>query len=187
MYNYRVLSFLAFTSTFWSVSMTSATIAWVLVSAYLSPPSSPEPKKEEPEPNGHTNGHHANGTVKTEEEDSPIDVFSTESLSDSQRTFPSFGRQMPLRFPLREREIKRESESTERERGGGMEALAGQTGAGEADDEDEDEKDEGAGDGGRTRRSDSGIGTSMEEGAEERRRGVQRRSRLFGGGDGAED
>lgn len=167
MYHYRILAFLAFTSTFWSVSMTSATIAWLVISSYLHTEEAPPKKEEEAAANGHTNG-----TIKTESDHEPIDVFSTEDLSDSQRTFPSFARQMPLRFPLpgRNAEIKVEETPEEHiERTTMIEPLAG-----EADDEDEE---------GHARRTDSGLGTSLEEGGlEGRRREVQRRrSRLFGG------
>lgn len=36
MYRWRLLSFFAFTSLFWSVSMISSSIVWLLVSQYLS-------------------------------------------------------------------------------------------------------------------------------------------------------
>jgi seipin len=186
MYNYRILSFIIFTSTFWTVSMTSATLTWLVISWYFAP-TDPQPK-EEPAANGHANG----SAVKTESSEEPFDIFSTESLSNRQRTFPSIGRQMPLRFPLRGQgaEIKQESEPPEEEveKTTAIEPL---TAAGEADDEDEEEEEEEEEEEkeeeGPARRTDSGIGTSLDEGFEGRRREVQRRrSRLFGGGDGGE-
>ncbi len=173
MYNHRILSFLAFTTTFWSVSMTSTFLAWLALSAYFSSSSTDRrPIKHDQD----ATDSQANGTIKTEEEeeeeDEPFDAFSTEDLSDTQRTFPTLGRQMPLRFPGRASEgIKREeSQEEEIERTTGIQPLIG-----EADDEDEYLERRGG-------RTDSGLGTSLGEDVS-RKEGVQRRrSRLFGGG-----
>ncbi|EED19538.1 conserved hypothetical protein [Talaromyces stipitatus ATCC 10500] len=56
MYRWRFLSFFAFTSMFWSVSMASSSIAWLLFSQYLSSatPDDQRIKKEEPEDNNTT-------------------------------------------------------------------------------------------------------------------------------------
>lgn len=170
MYNHRILSFLAFTSTFWSVSMTSSLFAWLALSTYFSSSSDEQGRiKQDPD----SKDGQANGAIKAEEdEDESFDAFSTEDLSDTQRTFPTLGRQMPLRFPGRSSDgVKREeTEEEQTERTAGIQPLTG-----EADDEDEFVERRGG-------RTDSGLGTSLDDEAS-RREGVQRRrSRLFGGG-----
>jgi len=173
MYNHRVIAFLAFTSAFWTVSMLSMAIAWLVLSYSFSSPAKVKVEEETPSTNGHVKG-----TIKTEPSEEEVDILSTEGLSDSQRTFPSLGRQMPLRFPvhLRENHTKREEDPTEQiEMSTNIEPLAA-----EADDEDEDGELE------RGRRTDSGIGTSLDE--SDRRSLQRRRSRpdqsggLVGGG-----
>ena len=169
MYNHRVLSFLAFIAAFWSVSMTSTFLAWLVLSTYASSSTSEQGHiKHDPD----LTDSQANGAIKTEdEEDESFDAFSTEDLSDTQRTFPTLGRQMPLRFPGRSSDVKREETEDEAfEKSSGVQHLMG-----EADDEDDDPER-------RSGRTDSGLGTSLEEDGG-RSRGVQRRrNRLFGGG-----
>lgn len=113
--------------------------------------------------------------VKTEHKDysdEPFDPLSTEDLSDTSRTFPTLGRQMPLRYTGRHETVKRDDgdarvKEEEIERTTGIQPLIA-----EADDEDDE-------DFGETLGRDSGLGTSLEEGD---RRGVQRRRKaLFGG------
>lgn len=113
--------------------------------------------------------------VKTEHKDysdEPFDPLSTEDLSDTSRTFPTLGRQMPLRYTGRHETVKREDEDAkvkeeEIERTTGIQPLIA-----EADDEDDEDFGERLG-------RDSGLGTSLEEGDG---RGVQRRRKaLFGG------
>ncbi len=165
-YNHRILSFLAFTAAFWSVSIISTVVAWFIFSTYFSS-TDHNTIKREPDLDSFTNG-----TIKTEEdEDEAFDAFSTEDLSDTQRSFPTLGRQMPLRYPGRTSEVKREeSQEEEIERTTGIRSLMG-----EADDEDEFVEKRGG-------RTDSGLGTSLDEDGG-RREGIQRRrNRLFGGG-----
>lgn len=162
MYNHRVISFVAFTSVFWTMSTISMTTAWLILSYWFAKPM--EVKKEE---DTVVNNAHAKGPVKTEPSEEDIDPFSTEGLSDSQRSFPTIGRQMPLRFPVHTRDshIKREDDDMVEKvsRSTNVEPLAA-----EADDEDEEENALERG-----RRTDSGIGTSLDE--LERRNSVQRR------------
>lgn len=172
LHNHRVLSYLFFTTTFWFVSMTSSFLAWLVLSSYLSSSSSSSltpTKSEDRELDSKT-------AIKTEPEehsDEPFDPLSTEDLSDTLRTFPTLGRQMPLRYTGRHDAAKREDEEArvkeeEIERTTRIQPLIA-----EADDEDDD-------DFGETLGRDSGLGTSLEEGD---RRGVQRRRKaLFGGG-----
>lgn len=148
--------------------MTSSFLAWLVLSSFLS--SSPEPSKHE------TGDFDSKTGVKTEpsgDSDEAFDPLSTEDLSDTSRTFPTLGRQMPLRYTGRHDTTKREEEEArvkeeEIERTTGIPPLIA-----EADDEDDE-------DFGGSLGRDSGLGTSLEEGD---RRGVQRRRKaLFGGG-----
>lgn len=168
MYNHRILSFLAFTGTFWSVSMTSSFLAWLALSMYFSSSDGEERIKQDPD----GMDRQANGVVKTEEDDDEsFDAFSTEDLSDTQRTFPTLGRQMPLRFLGRDsEEVKREETEEEHlERTAGNQPLTG-----EADDEEDYVERRGG-------RTDSGLGTSLDEEASRKERVLRRRNRLFGG------
>ncbi|MCJ1253250.1 hypothetical protein MMC24_001061 [Lignoscripta atroalba] len=166
LYNYRVLSYLFFTTTFFTVSLTTTLLAYLILSSYIPTPSATT--KSEP-----------NHPIKTEPSASdtePFNPLSTSDLSDTSRTFPTLGRQMPLHFSSRHDGLKTEEEDRahikeeeEIERTTGIQPLVG-----EADDEDEEEDER---DGVSFR--DSGIGTSLEEG--DRRAGQRRRKALFSG------
>ena len=168
-YNHRILSYLFFTSTFWTCSMLSCLIAWFVLSTFFEEDKDTVTKKEEIEDE--------NETIKSEdEENEQFDPFSTEDLSDTSRSFPTLGRQMPLHFSGR-RDSRREQgaadEKVKREQDSVMASTSIQPLGAEADDE-EDEDELGV----RSWR-DSGIGTSLEEG--DRKSNVQRRRRsLFG-------
>jgi len=101
--------------------------------------------------------------VEGEETDEP-------DLSDTPRTFPTYGRQAPLRYVSK---VKDEGDSEEYV----MDETTIQPLAAEADDEDEDGVDFGGHRGGRT---DSGLGTSFSEGGE--RGGLSRRRSRGGKG-----
>lgn len=147
--------------------MTSSFLAWLVLSSYLSSsPMTTKPEDRELD---------SKVAVKTEHKDysdEPFDPLSTEDLSDTSRTFPTLGRQMPLRYTGRHETVKRDDgdarvKEEEIERTTGIQPLIA-----EADDEDDE-------DFGETLGRDSGLGTSLEEGD---RRGVQRRRKaLFGG------
>ena len=158
LYNHRVLSFLFFTTAFWSSSMISMALAWFAISTYLG--SSPSVKMES----------ETNGTIiKRERSDSDaFDPTSMEDLSDTSRIFPTLGRQVPLHFTGRkdvkkEQEIKREEDEV-------MRSTQLQPLAAEADDEDDDMSQETGG------FRDSGIGTGLDE---ERLANVQRRRKAL--------
>ncbi|KAA6410430.1 MAG: tubulin-tyrosine ligase [Lasallia pustulata] len=168
LYHHRILSYLIFTTAFWVVSMASSGLAWVVLSSYLSAALT-DPKSEDRD-------RDSTAAIKTEQSeysDEPLDPLSTEDLSDTSRTFPTLGRQMPLRYTGRHDAAKREEEEArvkeeEIERTTGIQPLMA-----EADDEDDE-------DFGGTLGRDSGLGTSLDEGD---RRGVERRRKaLFGGG-----
>ena len=169
-YNHRIFSYLFFTSTFWTCSVISSLLAWFVLGSFFSDAKEKQPKKEEIED--------SDKAIKSEEEyDDQFDPFSTEDLSDTSRSFPTLGRQMPLHFSSRggnlmkgeteeEAKIKREEDKV-------MASTNIQPLGAEADDED-DEDDRGV----RSWR-DSGIGTSLEE-TDRRINTPRRRRSLFG-------
>ncbi|MCJ1389146.1 hypothetical protein MMC18_002000 [Xylographa bjoerkii] len=170
LYNHRILSYLFFTTTFFTVSLTSTFLAYLLLSSYLSRPSSSVSKTD---PGAHIK---SDPSASDSEHFNPL---STSDLSDTSRTFPTLGRQMPLHFSSRTEAMQMEEEDPrvkkeevdEIERTTEIQPLVA-----EADDEDEEDDAEAFS------FRDSGIGTSLEEGD---RRGVQRRRKgLFGGGGG---
>lgn len=195
LYTHRILSFLVFTTCFYLVSLASTAIAWLAVSSLFGSNTDQvkteangkkQIKREDDEEPA------SNGNIKKEAEytysfdDSGLSVSN---LSDSATTFPSLGRQMPLRFPVQRpgegagsagpsrTEIKREPGVETAIEATAIEPLAGTTGPEAGDDEGEEEA---RGRGWADR--DSGIGTSMEsEGAKDSVL-QRRRSRLSGSG-----
>ena len=167
-YHHRILSYLFFTTTFWMGSMLSCAVAWVLISFCLSGSG------------GQKLGEKQEGTdgvkVKEEVEDeAKFDPTSMEDLSDTSRSFPTLGRQLPLHFSGRNNSTKHEDDAMEnvkREEDEVMESTGIQPLGAEADDEDDDEA--------VVSWRDSGVGSSLEDA--DRRRSVQkRRKALFGG------
>jgi len=170
LYNHRILSYLFFVSTFFTVSLTSTSLAYFLFSSHIfgssfptgikSDPSSPSTLKIKAEPGA--------GGLDPASESEPFNPLSTSDLSDTSRTFPTLGRQMPLHFTSRNGEQKVKTEVEEEPAPLGVQPLLG-----EADDEDEDddEKDFSF--------RDSGIGTSLEDAG----RGARRRRGGGGYGD----
>jgi len=167
-YHHRILSYLFFTTTFWMGSMLSCAIAWVVVSNFLSGSDGQKDGDKE----GGINGV----KVKKEVEDeAQFDPTSMEDLSDTSRSFPTLGRQLPLHFSGRKDTIKHEDDTAEnakQEEEGIMDSTSIQPLGAEADDEDDDEA--------VVSWRDSGVGTSLDDA--DRRRSVQkRRKALFGG------
>lgn len=165
LYHHRIFSFFFFTTAFWTSSMFSAGLAWLLFHNYLIPAAI----KSEPSRNGKR--------VKSEplSDSDPIDPFSTEDFSDTSRTFPTLGRQIPLHFTRadswfkkegtrREERVKLDQEIEPQAPNRSIQPLA----AIEADDE--DEMDAGAW------WRDSGIGTSLDDGD---RSGAYRQRRRY--------
>ena len=166
LYHHRILSFLFFTTTFWSSSMLSMALAWFAVSTYLGSSTTIKTESE------------SNGTViKRERSDSDaFDPTSMEDLSDTSRTFPTLSRQIPLHF-TRRTDVKKEEELNSEE-DEVMRSTVLQPLAAEADDEDEDMSQETSG------FRDSGIGTGLDD---ERLASVQRRRKALMDGRGYED
>jgi seipin len=192
LYNYRILSFAVFTSCFYMVSLTSTAIAWFVISSLFTSDSA-RAKEESNErkkiKRQEGDAHDSNGYIKEEaqsDHSSDETGLSVSNISDSATTFPTLGRQMPLRFPVprpsdsvaggasmasSRADVKREPDDEFLMEATTIEPLAATGPSEAADDEDEDEAR------GRDRgRLDSGIGTSMEsEGARDLALGLQRR------------
>ena len=156
LYHHRILSFLFFTTAFWGCSMMSMLVIWFILSSHLTEDST-STKKEEVL-------HDSN--VKRERSDSDtFDPTSLDDLSDTSRTFPTLGRQLPLHFTRLKKEEDQESKDEDIVQSTDILPLAA-----EADDEGEDAIDW----------RDSGIGTGRDE---ERMNSVQRRRKaLLGSG-----
>lgn len=156
--------------------MLSALVAWFFLSTYFSPTAiKPE----------------STGKPKPEPSDTELlDPLSTEDFSDTARSFPTLGRQMPpLQYPPpsrrasdqqqpasssikdeEARSIKKEEDEAQLKPSGISPAVEA-----EADDEDEDDEEMES-----AAWRDSGIGTGLDDA--DRNMGVHRRRRaLFGG------
>ena len=156
LYHHRILSFLFFTTTFWSSSILSMLLAWFLFSSYLVTHISTKPKSLS---DGSTR-------LKSEREDSEtFDQTSLDDISDTPRAFPTLGRQMPLQFTRPPAVVKKEEEEEETVHPTGVQSLIA-----EADDEDEDVTE------GTSGWRDSGLGTGLDE---DRVTNVQRRRKAL--------
>ncbi len=154
--------------------MVSALAAWLMLLSYFSA-SSTQPKPPSSKFQFRT------PAIKPEPSDSEnLNPFHTGDLSDTSRSFPTLGRQVPLHFPDRkearlkeeeqEKDVKREEEEEEDEgylRSKAIQhPLATTTAAAalEADDENEDDDDVLLFDASSGRWRDSGLGTSLDDG-----------------------
>jgi hypothetical protein len=149
MYNHRILSFLIFTSAFWFSEILFTLLGWLAVRSLFTPKQEVGRELVKAEDTDASTVIKAEGEEETDEPD----------LSDTPRTFPTYGRQAPLRYVPKVKEEESEEFI--------MDETAIQPLAAEADDEDEEELE--AFRGGR----DSGVGTSFSEGGE--RSGLARR------------
>jgi seipin len=217
MYNWRVSSFLLFTSGFYCVALISTGVAWGVTTLFSTSSLTARTAKEEEQRtikrdpqggvdlkpvNGHTTRSIKNESLDEESGESGEESgLSFSNLSDNATTFPTFARQMPVRYPMQpslkhnhtsgsgstSNRVKREGGDDDET--GGIEApaaaetLAEMTAGELAGDEEEREELDGVR--GRGRDRDSGIGTSMEESAREVA-GLQRRRGGRGGGGGSD-
>ncbi|KAI9673125.1 MAG: hypothetical protein M1817_002987 [Caeruleum heppii] len=174
MYNHRILSLILFTTLFYLTSLLWAALAWLAFSLYTSSsPSSTRPSSTiKPDPDAPTASDTTtaapSSTPFIKSEPSDLDTEDDLDLSDTQRSFPTFSRQPPLRYtgPSSSSSLRRQidpSVEAEIARTTGIQPLGGEEG----------EVVQGSRGGG-ARRADSGIGTSLEEGGSSAG-GVQRR------------
>ncbi|RFU35373.1 hypothetical protein B7463_g979, partial [Scytalidium lignicola] len=174
MYYQRCIAFFVGTTAFWISEMVFTLVGWLLLRSLV-------PKGEE----NNKKVIKREGDIRSEDDESSRRKIKEEEeetdepdLSDTPRTFPSYGRSAPLRYIP---QVKDEEDSEEYT----LEDTAIQPLGGEADDEDDGEGANGVDVGFvgvREGRSDSGLGTSFSEGGE--RAGMARR-RSRGGGVGS--
>ncbi|RDL41822.1 uncharacterized protein BP5553_01801 [Venustampulla echinocandica] len=171
MYNHRIASLIIFTSAFWVVEVVFALLGWMgfrMLFSSTEPPSSLSSKSKAQIKKERGIEDEDTETIKTEPatEDEP-------DLSDTPRSFPTYGRQPPLRYEPRIKDEERDNDEDIIE-GAAIQPL-------DADDEDEHIL---GGMRGRERRGvgeDSGLGTSFSEGGA-RSGAARRRSGGFGRG-----
>ncbi|KAL8823838.1 MAG: hypothetical protein Q9191_005506 [Dirinaria sp. TL-2023a] len=165
-YHHWIVSYVGFTMAFWTSSMVSCAVAWVGISRFWAAGVKDEEDDDD--------AKKKKVEVKKEaEEEGELDPTSMEDLSDTSRTFPTLGRQMPLHFSGRRDWVKQEDEEKMRQETVVASTSIQPLGA-EADDEGDEEE-------AIASWRDSGIGTSLEDA--DRRRSVQRRRRALFGGD----
>ena len=148
MYNHRIMSFFTFTTAFWFAEILFAGLGWMTLRYTFA--SSPKTKT-----GGSSKDEVTDGAVKGEIKEEP--ETDEPDLSDTPRTFPTYGRQQPLRYVPKVKDEDSEELILDETAIQPLPAM-------EADDEDEE---------GLIRTRDSGIGTSFSEGGE--RSGVTRR------------
>jgi hypothetical protein len=149
MYTYRVASFLAGTAAFWGCEVVCMALAWGVLAVFVFG-GTKEEEDQQREPDSTQEGEKGQG------------IGDEGDMSDTERTFPTTGRQPPLKYES----VKEEDDGVSV----GMAEMPLAPGV-EADDEDED------GDGGGWR--DSGIGTGLSDAgaASLRRRGSAKGAR----------
>lgn len=147
MYNHRILSFIMFTSAFWFSELLFTLLGWLALRYAFS---GTKEVKREPVKNEETD---ASTAIKAEGEET-----DEPDISDTPRTFPTYGRQPPLRYVPKIKDEDSEEYI--------IDETAIQPLTAEADDEDDGE------DAYRVGR-DSGIGTSYSDAGE--RSGLARR------------
>ncbi|KAL8767502.1 MAG: hypothetical protein Q9209_006009 [Squamulea sp. 1 TL-2023] len=156
MYHHRILSYMVFTTMFWSSSMISALVAWLVLSSYFVSDSTGGNKRESDSPK-----------IKPEPSESEkYEPSLTEGLSDTSRTFPTLGQHIPLHFTGRYEGAHIGSGERLKQQDEVIQSSGVQPLTAEADDEDEGIETFGF--------RDSGIGTSLDESQRAR---VQRRKR----------
>jgi hypothetical protein len=158
MYNHRITSFFVGTVAFWFTEMFFTGIVWIAW-RYIAVSSTPTTKAE-----GSFKADDTDGTSKEEIKDEA--ESDDPDLSDTPRTFPTYGRQQPLRYVPKVKDEHKEKYV--------LDEVAIHPSVGmEADDEEDKEES--------FKARDSGIGTSFSE-AGERRIGVARRRSSRGRG-----
>lgn len=151
MYNHRIASAAFFISAFWMTEMAAMSVAWLVLSIFVFPTKDKTVVKTE---------KRGAQSIKREEEEEETPEDTAGKLSDTERTYPSYGGGPMMRYesPETDRKIKREVDSMEP-----FPPLVQQT----AEADDEEEEDDFV--------LDSGLGTSLESSAGSRREGGVRR------------
>lgn len=139
MYNHRLASAIVFVFAFWMMEVAAISVALIALSMFVFPKVNDAVNRREKSMEKDRIKHEEHDDVQTPDDDSKGD------MSDTERTFPSYGGAPAMRYssPETDRKIKREEESVEP-----FPALP-------ADDEEEDDDFV----------LDSGLGTSLESSA----------------------
>ena len=119
MYNWRILSFLTFTSAFYCIALVSTGVAWGFI-ALFSPSlmsgkeEADEQKKIKKEADVGSDSKVVNGHAKRPIKNEPADEdeeeggsseesgLSLSNLSETATTFPTLSRHMPIRYPIQQ-------------------------------------------------------------------------------------
>jgi seipin len=163
MYNHRIISLVTFSTIFWITELLSAGVAWYFFSSYLLPTSSPTSIKPEPD---------SSSPIKAEGDgtESDTNLGPPSDLSDTPRDFPTYSRQPPLRYTGKA-SIKKEEDDNDKDDDMATKVAATTriqplANLRKTDDEDEDDEADlvDVGSAMRSTKTDSGIGTSLDEG-----------------------
>jgi seipin len=175
MYNHRIFSFIVFTLAFWVAELIAAVLAWVLLGEVFGGKAGTGGIKGE-QGVGYAGSDGDGGERIKKEENDGLDTDDLD-LSDTPRSFPTYGRHAPLKYTPK---IKKEEEGVAI-----SEEMQTHPAAVEADDESKEPIDvEGDLFGTGPGRSDSGIGTSFSEGSGRAAAAKRRRSRGSRGSSG---
>lgn len=104
MYNYRITSFVILTGLFWALTIIFATITWIVLSIYYASNQSSSEKEIT-----------LNDTDDIDEKNEEVLTDEDPDLSDTPRTFPTYGTQPPLRFPSRTTDKKESTDNPKNE------------------------------------------------------------------------
>ena len=161
MYNHRIISFFAFATAFWVAEVLFMVVAWFSLGSILT---SRIKVKEETKTVKEEETADRKAAIKKEEELADTDVLD---LSDTPRTFPTYGTEPPLSYMPK---VKDEDDEEDV-----LDETATQPLTAEADegDEEDEESIERLEYGFVGEKENSGIGTSFSEGGE--RAGLARR------------
>lgn len=180
MYNFRLASAGVFVAVFFAAECVAALVIYAVLSLFVF--GSSQPDRASRKTGG--DGEQDQAKIKSEEDDDADDTDAQLDLSDTERTFPTYGRQQPLRYtnPVKtEPGTPSASGSSSAASGvviGSVSTAMTPGPGGEADHEDNDEDDEDADfvlDNDTERWRDSGLGTSMDSGRDGRSGSVRRR------------
>ncbi|KAM3073133.1 hypothetical protein ACMFMG_008852 [Clarireedia jacksonii] len=177
MWNWRVGSAVVGVGTFWGLEMLGVLVAWGALKLVFGGEGAEETGRGSKK--GKEIGWEGDMDDDDEVEREKVKEEATDDepdISDTPRTFPTTGRQMPLVYPpvgIKKEEDEEESKVLE-------ETVILPLG-GDADDEDEDGEESWKVEG---RRSDSGLGTSFSEAGSSRPGRVTRRKSRGGSGSG---
>ena len=158
MYNHRIISGVFFITTFWATEMVFASAAWLVLSWIIF-------GGEDDEAEGQRQRQRIkreDGTVTSIKDEEEEEEEEGEHMSETERTFPTYGHQPPLRYRNSASAASLKKEDPSRDEEEDLLAQIPVLAAQDADIEDEDEDADFFLDTAGTTWRDSGLGTSME-------------------------